>query len=251
MQRTIAISDIHGCVDELNELLIRMKYTPSRDRLILLGDYVDRGPDSRGTVQRVRELVQGGAVALRGNHDQRLVDLARQGDEHTIHKFMTHGGLTTASSYLEEAIQSSEWTLGSEVSIRQLEKLRELLNGEYAEHITFLAQLPLYTEDERHLYVHAGIHPDYCDNWREQPEHEFMYVKAPFWRNRTRLSRKVLFGHTRAVEIHGRPSVYFGDDKIGIDGGCAYGQQLNGIEITSSGYAVWYVPAHKQQALKN
>lgn len=247
MQRTIAISDIHGCVHELNELLIRMKYTPSRDRLILLGDYVDRGPDSRGTVERVMELVHQGAIALRGNHDQRLVDLALHGDEHTIHKFMMHGGLATTSSYLGEAVLPSEWTFGSEASIRKLESLRELLNGEYAEHIDFLRQLPLYAEDERHLYVHAGIHPDYSGNWREQPEHEFMYVKEPFWGNRTGLTQRVLFGHTRAVELHGRSSVWFSSDKIGIDGGCAYGQQLNGIEITGSGYAVWNVPAYRQQ----
>jgi serine/threonine protein phosphatase 1 len=241
MQRTIAISDIHGCVSELDELLNRMKYMPGRDRLILLGDYVDRGPDSRGSVERVMALVREGAIALRGNHDQRLVDLARHGDEHTIHKFITHGGMATASSYLEEAIVPSEWTFGSEASIRILEKLRVLLNGKYAEHVDFLQALPLYVEDERHLYVHAGIHPDYSGNWREQPEHEFMYVKEPFWRNRTGLSQKVLFGHTRVVDLHGRPSVWFSEDKIGIDGGCAYGQQLNGIEITASGYAVWNV----------
>lgn len=247
MQRTIAISDIHGCVDELNELLTRMKYTSNRDRLILLGDYVDRGRDSRGTVKRVMELVREGAIALRGNHDQRLVDLARARDELTIHKFLTHGGLATASSYLGETIDLSEWIEGQDASLRNIERLRERLNDQYEDHISFLNELPLYAEDERHLYVHAGIHPDYRDRWQSQPAHEFMYVKEPFWRNPTGLNRKVLFGHTRAVELHGKPSVWFANDKIGIDGGCAYGQQLNGIEITSSGYAVWSVPSKRHQ----
>ncbi|MNG06831.1 diadenosine tetraphosphatase [compost metagenome] len=118
-----------------------------------------------------------------------------------------------------------------------------LLNDQYGEHISFLRDLPLYAEDERHLFVHAGIHPDYSHNWREQPEREFMYVKEPFWGRPTGLNTKVVFGHTRAAELHGRPSVWFSGDKIGIDGGCAYGQQLNGLEITDSGYAVWSVPA--------
>jgi len=246
MQRTIAISDIHGCVDELNELLVRMKYSPTRDRLILMGDYVDRGPDSRGTVERVMELVRDGAVALRGNHDQRLVDLAAVGDAQTVHKFLTHGGLATAASYLGETIDLSEWIAGQEVCQHNIERLRDRLNGEYADHIAFLRELPLFAEDERHLYVHAGIHPDYRDNWQSQPEQEFMYVKEPFWRNPTGLDLKVLFGHTRAVELHGVPSVWFAGDKIGIDGGCAYGQQLNGIEISDSGYAVWNVPSYRQ-----
>ncbi|PWV90962.1 serine/threonine protein phosphatase 1 [Paenibacillus cellulosilyticus] len=248
MQRTIAISDIHGCVSELNELLIRMKYTPGRDRLILLGDYVDRGPNSCGTVERVMELVREGAIALRGNHDQRLIDLAVDGDEHTMHKFMTHGGMTTAASYLGETILLSDWIVGSDASLRKLQKLRERLNSNYADHVAFLKELPLYVEDERHLFVHAGIHPDYSHNWRKQPEHEFMYVKEPFWRNSTGLPQKVVFGHTRTVELHGRSSVWFSHDKIGIDGGCAYGQQLNGIEITSSGYAVWNVPANRHKS---
>ncbi|GMK38110.1 serine/threonine protein phosphatase [Paenibacillus sp. CCS19] len=247
MQRTIAISDIHGCVEELNELLARMKYKPDRDRLMLLGDYVDRGPNSSGTVKRVMELVHNGAIALRGNHDQRLVDLARVGDDQTIHKFLTHGGLATASSYLDETVDISDWTPGLEVSVRNIERLRERLNDKYENHISFLSNLPLFAEDERHLYVHAGIHPDYRDNWRLQPEHEFMYVKEPFWGVPTGLDRKVVFGHTRAVELHGQPSVWFTGDKIGIDGGCAYGQQLNGVEITSSGYAVWNVPSYRQQ----
>ncbi|WP_127534055.1 metallophosphoesterase family protein [Paenibacillus kobensis] len=239
MRRTIVISDIHGCVDELNELLSRMKYDNRRDRLLLIGDYVDRGPKSCETVDRVMQLVGEGAVALRGNHDQRLVDLALRGDDETVHKFFDHGGTSTAASYLGESVNRIEDESAEQIVLR----LRNVLNDQYGSHISFLRDLPLYIEDEKHLFVHAGIHPDYVHRWREQPEREFMYVKEPFWGRRTGLSQKVVFGHTRAVELHGRPSVWFSDDKIGIDGGCAYGQQLNGLEITDSGYAVWSVPA--------
>jgi len=239
MRRTIAISDIHGCVGPLNELLRRMKYDRSRDRLLLLGDYVDRGPKSRETVERVMQLVAEGAVALRGNHDQRLVDLALRGDDETVRKFIDHGGTATAVSYLGE----SDWLTKGEPAEQTASRLRMLLRDRFEAHISFLGSLPLYVEDGKHLFVHAGIHPDYGGNWREQPEREFMYVKEPFWGRGTGLDAKVVFGHTRAVELHGKPSVWFGGDKIGIDGGCAYGQQLNGLEITAGGYAVWSVPA--------
>ena len=67
--RTLAIGDIHGCLTALDLLLARVEVRPD-DRLIALGDYVDRGPDSRGVLDRVIKLHETGQlIALRGNHD--------------------------------------------------------------------------------------------------------------------------------------------------------------------------------------
>lgn len=67
MSRTLMISDIHGCIKQFNELLYVSKFNPLEDKLILLGDYVDRGPRSKETVERVIELVNNdNVVALRG-----------------------------------------------------------------------------------------------------------------------------------------------------------------------------------------
>ncbi|MFD1905506.1 metallophosphoesterase [Paenibacillus rhizoplanae] len=61
------ISDIHGCIEEFNLLLRRAEYDPSRDQLILLGDYVDRGPDSRAVVEQAKRLAEAeGVIVLRG-----------------------------------------------------------------------------------------------------------------------------------------------------------------------------------------
>jgi len=101
--RTITISDIHGCVAQLDELLAQVKFNESNDQLLLLGDYVDKGPHSKETVDRVMDLVHNyGAIALRGNHDQRLVDLIRTNDATTRHKFLEHGGIQTLDSYWSE-----------------------------------------------------------------------------------------------------------------------------------------------------
>ena len=74
MQRTIVIGDVHGCLEELDELLRVLEPRRGRDRLVFLGDLVDRGPDPVGVVRRVREL---GAECLHGNHEDKHVRWAR------------------------------------------------------------------------------------------------------------------------------------------------------------------------------
>lgn len=71
---TYVIGDVHGCLDELDELLAWIAPRPGRDRLVFLGDLMDRGPDPAGVVRRVREL---GAECVLGNHDEKHVRWAR------------------------------------------------------------------------------------------------------------------------------------------------------------------------------
>src|SRR6476659_3513771 len=73
MRRTLAIGDVHGCRLELDELLALVAYTPSTDRLVFVGDLVDRGYDPAGVVRLVRELQQAGDVlVIKGNHEEKL-----------------------------------------------------------------------------------------------------------------------------------------------------------------------------------
>jgi len=227
------ISDIHGCLDQFEMLLAKLGYTSGRDRLILLGDYVDRGPKSKEVVERVMELVEkDGATALRGNHDQRLVDLIRGNDAAVRVKFLEHGGRQTIGSYCGFGTEA----LSEEALTDAVENIR----ARYGTHIDFLASLPLYYEDEHHVCVHAGLNPRYAD-WKKQPEHDFMYIKKEFYLAKTKDARKVVFGHTRAAEIHGKPEIWFQKDKIGIDGGCAYGYQLNGLIFEDGAYETFAV----------
>ncbi|MBH5316855.1 serine/threonine protein phosphatase [Paenibacillus sp. GSMTC-2017] len=216
MHRTLIISDIHGCFKQFNELLNKVEFNASNDQLILIGDYVDRGPNSKEVVDKVIDLVENHhAIALRGNHDQRLVDLVQQNSSEVQYKFMQHGGPETIKSYcIDESCNES------------LESTICHIRGQYSHHIAFLERLPLYYEDEKHIYVHAGINPTYPD-WKEQTDHDFMYIKGIFHKADLGLSKTVVFGHTRTVELQETPEVWFGNGKIGIDGGCAYGMQLN------------------------
>lgn len=74
MAGTIIIGDLHGCLRELKELLEQISYSPPADQLILVGDLMDRGPDSPGTIQFVRELSENKArFRYWGNHDEKYV----------------------------------------------------------------------------------------------------------------------------------------------------------------------------------
>jgi len=66
--RTIAVGDVHGCIEEFDELLDKTSFRPGVDRLVLLGDLMDRGPDAPAVVRRAREL---GALCVIGNHDDK------------------------------------------------------------------------------------------------------------------------------------------------------------------------------------
>ncbi|MCZ8522303.1 MULTISPECIES: metallophosphoesterase [Paenibacillus] len=246
MTRTLVISDIHGCIAELHALLRQMAYRPDADRLLLLGDFVDRGPDSRGVVEEVMRLVRGGAEALRGNHDQRFVDLML-GRPENMEKFVKHGGLQTLQSYGADDLPAgpADPSLADKLG-RAASRIRSAWEG----HLAFLDSLPYYAEDDRHIYVHAGLHPEYTP-WHEQPLREFLLIREAFLPHPVTAGRTVVFGHTKTVDIHGTPDIWFAGDKIGIDGGCPFGFRLNGLEITENGdYAAHHVPSATRWVLQ-
>ncbi|MWV44315.1 serine/threonine protein phosphatase [Paenibacillus sp. HJL G12] len=237
MKRIILISDIHGCIDEFNLMLKTVHYDSNLDQLILLGDYVDRGPRCKEVVERVIELVRNHhVIALKGNHDQRLVDLVRTPDEKIKSKFLEHGGLQTILSY------NSEEDKG--ILEQDIHKFIAHMQENYEDHVEFLSTLPLYHEDEHHIYVHAGINPAYV-HWKEQTEYDFMYIKDEFIYSPFDLGKKVVFGHTKTVDIHDQAHIWFDQDKIAIDGGCAYGLQLNALIFENGEYRTEYVSKMK------
>lgn len=224
-QRTIVISDIHGCCDEFRLLLTTAAYEPDRDRLILLGDYVDRGPKSRDVMDEVYRLRRDhGAVVLLGNHDQRFLEVATSPDSPLVERFFAHGGIETLASYWEAVYPGQPFERG------RFQDACARIRSEYGHHLSLLREALLYAEDDQHVYVHAGLHPDYPD-WRNQPEHLFYTVREPFLNQPPSIGRIVVFGHTQVMNLHGSADVWFGDGAIGIDGGCSAGRQLNALVI--------------------
>ncbi len=141
--RTIAIGDVHGCSQALDALIQVIDPEPD-DVIVALGDYVNRGPDSRGVIEKLIALEQRcNLIALLGNHDQMLLDAcARRPQVFAI--WLRMGGNATLSSYGSRP--------GS-ISAADLARIP-------AEHLAFLERCRSYHETETHIYVHAKYNPD-------------------------------------------------------------------------------------------
>jgi serine/threonine protein phosphatase 1 len=134
--RTFAIGDIHGCLAALDALLSAIQPRPD-DTIIALGDYVDRGPDCRETIQRLIDLGrQCRLIPLLGNHDDML--LAVHDGRHDLYvDWLMFGGNATLASY-------------------DVERPEDIL----PEHIEFLRGCQLFYETERYFYLHGNYMAD-------------------------------------------------------------------------------------------
>ena len=90
-ERIFVIGDIHGCLDEFKRLVNKIDWNPEKDRIILLGDYIDRGPDSKGVVDYVLEIMELSPriQCLMGNHEALFLDYL-SGDDRGL--FLYNGG---------------------------------------------------------------------------------------------------------------------------------------------------------------
>ena len=140
MARHLAIGDIHGCINAL-ESLVNFVGIQDDDTIVTLGDYVDRGPDSRGVVEFVIELSKRyNVVALRGNHEIMMLDSREKKGWYDA--WLKYGGEETLLSY-----SSSTTTSPSFESVPD-------------SHIDFLANdLVAYFESDTHFFVHANADP--------------------------------------------------------------------------------------------
>jgi serine/threonine protein phosphatase 1 len=207
--RLFAIGDIHGCARELETLLRGLPLVPG-DTVAFVGDYLDRGPDSRPVVDLLLELrAQVGlrSVFLRGNHeDMCLGFLGRRGHHGDV--WIANGGAATLRSY------------GLDARLPEV----EIAAAFPPAHLGFLDALGVSFAWEGYLLVHAGIHPGRA--WSEQREDDLLWIREEFLHHRHGLSQTVVFGHTphRGVLVD---LPY----KIGIDTGCVYGGALSALEL--------------------
>jgi Calcineurin-like phosphoesterase len=139
MARLLAIGDVHGCLTALDTLLGFVRPSPA-DQLVFLGDYVDRGPDTKGVLDRLIELKRTGqALFLRGNHEV-MMQYASEG--HEVRFWLSCGGREAVESYARPN------------GIALMEDIPE-------HHWHFVRKgLVDWYETETHLFVHANLHPD-------------------------------------------------------------------------------------------
>jgi serine/threonine protein phosphatase 1 len=236
--RTLAISDIHGCYDEFNALLTKANYDPSTDKLVLLGDYVDRGQKSKQVIEQVMDMIKNeNVVALRGNHDQMMIDALTQTDESYAAHWISNGAISTLISYcgLDLFEDGFEWD--------KYDEAKPLIQKHYSEHLRFLSELPYYHETDTHVFVHAGVDL-FKQSWKETSNEDFIWIREMFYKQpNTNTDKTVVFGHTPTLYLHNSAEIWFSEngDKIGLDGACAYGKQLNLLEINDGEYRYYSV----------
>jgi serine/threonine protein phosphatase 1 len=206
--RLFAIGDVHGCAVELETLVDGLPLAPG-DTICFVGDYIDRGQDSRAVIELVlalRERADVTTVCLKGNHeDMCLGYLGRAG--RWGEAWMQNGGTAAVRSYglaPRAAPAAVEEAMGA--------------------HVAFLESLERTFVWNGWRCVHAGVHPD--RSWDEQRDEDLLWIRDEFLSRPHALPETIVFGHTPNREV-----LVDLPYKIGIDTGCVYGGCLTALEL--------------------
>jgi serine/threonine protein phosphatase 1 len=205
--RILAIGDIHGCNGLLKRLLDRIRIDPLSDTLILIGDYLDRGPEVREVIDTLLDLKETcpNLICLKGNHESMFLNYYLEGRDEEL--FLNNGGQRTLDSY---GISLDEARKGA---------------GFPENHLRFLASLPFFHETDDYFFVHAGLRPGIA--LADQLPEDMLWIRHEFIDSGWDFGRTVVFGHTPLS----KPLIE--KKKIGIDTGAVYGGRLTCIELPS------------------
>ncbi len=203
--RTVIVGDIHGCAFELEALLDRVSFG-SGDRLVLVGDLIARGPDSLGVLDLARRT---GAVIVRGNHEQRLLD----------------------------------WYADPRVALGRIHQ--EVANALRPVDWTLFATSPLYVELPEHglAVVHAGVAPG--ASLAHQQPHTLMTIRSVgerLWGETYAGPPHIVFGHNALPGLQLHPWA------TGLDTGCVYGGRLTAL-VLQHGQRIPRLVARRQELL--
>ncbi|MFC1826910.1 metallophosphoesterase family protein [Thermodesulfobacteriota bacterium] len=200
MRKTFVIGDIHGCSDLLEELLEKITPLAKDDTVIFIGDYIDRGSDSRGVIDIVLKLrsEHTRVITLMGNHELMLLNAIKGYAEK---EFLAMGGDATLKSY--------------DIPPGSFKDLTAMLPDT---HLSFFRELLPYWADEDHIYVHAGLQPGV--HLTQQSPDWLFWSRDAFIHSTYDFGKKVIYGHTP----YDKPKIEA--NKIGIDTGAVYGGTL-------------------------
>lgn len=217
--RIYAIGDVHGRLDLLDDLLGRLAEDVAaappglRCQVVYLGDYVDRGPDSRGVIDRLLHAPAPAGVQpffLMGNHERSLLDFLDT--PAAAAQWLEYGGLACLRSY----------GVGASLGLRGADRLAAVRDA-FADalpqaHLHFLRSMQQTHRNGDYLFVHAGIRPGVTLD--RQVEEDLLWIREPFLGSRADYGVRVIHGHS----VTAQPQVR--DNRIGIDTGAFAGGPL-------------------------
>jgi serine/threonine protein phosphatase 1 len=222
--RAYAIGDVHGRLDLL-ELMIdriardRRESGRARDYLILLGDLIDRGPDSRGVIDYLMRLPDDGIrpVFLMGNHEEMMLRVL--GDEpESLSQWLTYGGYEFAQSY--------EVEVGRLAVMAPADAAALIRSAVPRSHFSFIEEFADSFTFGDYLFVHAGMRPGKC--LEEQDTHDLRWIRDEFLNDESDHGCMVVHGHTISAE----PEEL--ENRIGIDTGAYHSGILTALRIEGS-----------------
>ena len=217
-----AIGDVHGCLNELKGAEARIAAdidaTGRAGLVVLLGDYVDRGPGSRQVVDHLIRPSEFGLkrLPLCGNHDDIFYRVLQEPELYA--EWLGLGGEQTLISYGIDLHHLGARQKGRSARLGGL-----LAEAVPASHVQFLADLPIFMKIGDLVFVHAGLRPGIPV--QEQDDEDLLWIREPFLTEGPRLPVVVIHGHTPQPE----PSQ--GPGRIGIDTGAYYTGKLTVLKI--------------------
>ncbi len=234
--RAYAIGDVHGRLDLLKQMLARIEHDdkargPAKTYLVLLGDLIDRGPDSKGVIDHLLHSPPRFAtpVFLKGNHEEFMLSVL-EGEDQMVGSWLSYGGYECAESYGV----SRGWTLNvapTEVA----DRLREAVPPS---HRTFLADMADSFQFGDYLFVHAGIRPGVP--LEEQNSKDLRWIREGFLDNRSDHGVMVVHGHTIVEKAEQHPN------RIALDTGAYRSGVLTAIGL--EGRERWFLEARAEPA---
>jgi serine/threonine protein phosphatase 1 len=201
MGRLFAISDIHGCFRPFYELVVKVIDLQKSDRLILLGDYIDRGDQSREVIDFIIELKDKGfnITPLTGNHEVMLVD--SYNDKGLLPLWYLNSGMTTLLSF----------------DISDIGDIGDKYLG-------FFTSLAYYESIGDFLFVHAGFNDLISDPFSDR--HHMIWECRPTYFNPIFSGKTVIHGHRPKLPEYVRKLISNRSNVIPIDTGCVYDEEL-------------------------
>ncbi|KAA0971741.1 serine/threonine protein phosphatase [Aureimonas fodinaquatilis] len=218
---TYAIGDVHGCFDELRaleqQIIIDAANFPGDKLIIMLGDYVDRGPASSGVIDHLMQPPPQGFVrfCLAGNHELMMLDYLE--GRVRLAEWLGYGGAQTLASYGVDVSQYDQTAAGQEALNVLVRKNIPLA------HLQFLKSLAVFIEAPGYLFVHAGLMPNIP--LEKQGDTLLTTIRSEFYSQSHLLDRLVVHGHTPVEQP------IYEANRVNLDTGACLTGRLTGMRI--------------------